>query len=167
MPEIVNNIDLSAVLETKKKIESDGGHFFLEKHIDGEFHLEGSPMFTALLSSQHATFSMGADEPGVLGGKGIYATPLNYLMFGVMSCFASTIVVNASIKGIKLKKLKMKGHLYYDIGPMLTHSDFPLAKELKIEVEADQDIREIIKASDKCPAFFIVSHGIKTEAVQI
>ncbi len=167
MPELVNNVNLSAVLETKKKIESDGGHFYLEKHIDGEFHLEGSPMFTATLSSQAATFSVGADEPGVLGGRGIYATPLNYLMFGVMSCFASTIVVNASLRGIKLKKLKMKGHLYYDIGPMLVPTDAPLAKELKIEVEADQDIREVIKASDKCPAFFIVSHGIKTSAVQI
>lgn len=167
MPEIINNIDLSAVLETKKKIESEGGHFYLEKHIDGEFHLEGSPMFTATLSSPLATFAMGADEPAVLGGKGVYATPLNYLMFGVMSCFASTIVVNAGLRGIKLKKLKMKGHLFYDIGPMLAENEFPLAKELKIEVEADQDIREVINAAHKCPAFFIVSHGIKTEAVQI
>jgi uncharacterized OsmC-like protein len=167
MPEIINNVDLSAVLATKKKVESEGGHFYLEKHIDGEFHLEGSPMFTAALSSQQATFTMGADEPAVLGGKGVYATPLNYLMFGVMSCFASTIVVNATLKGIKLKKLKMKGHLYYDIGPMLTPGDFPLAKELKIEVESDQDLKEIIKLSNKCPAFFIVSHGIKTEAVQV
>ncbi len=167
MPELVNNVDLSALLETKKKIENDGGHLYLEKHIEGEFHLDGSPMFTATLSSQAATFTMGADEPGVLGGRGIYATPLNYLMFGVMSCFASTIVVNAALRGIKLKKLKMKGHLYYDIGPMLTPTDAPLAKELKIEVEADQDISEVIKASDKCPAFFIVSHGVKTTAVQI
>ncbi len=167
MQEIVNNIDLTAVRETKKKIESDGGHFYLEKHIDGEFHMQGSPMFTATLSSQLASFTMGADEPAVLGGKGVYATPLNYLMFGVMSCFASTIVVNASLKGIKLNKLKLKGHLYYDIGPMLAANDFPLAKELKIEVEADQDIRGVIKDSNKCPAFFIVSHGIKAEAVQI
>lgn len=167
MSEIVNNIDINVVKETKKKIESDGGHFFLEKHIEGEFHLEGSPMFTATLSSQLATFTMGADEPGVLGGKGVYATPLNYLMFGVMSCFASTLVVNATLRGITLKKLKLKGHLYYDIGPLLTHSDFPLAKELKIEVEADKDLSEVIKESNKCPAFFIVSKGIKTEVVQI
>lgn len=167
MPEIVNNIDLSLVRETKKKVESDGGHFFLEKHIDGEFHLDGSPMFTAVLSSQLATFTIGADEPNVLGGKGVYATPLNYLMFGVMSCFASTLVVNAGLKGITLKKLKLKGHLYYDIGPMLTPSDFPLAKELKIEVEADKDISEVIELSHKCPAFYIVSKGIKTDVVQI
>ncbi|MEM3191502.1 MAG: hypothetical protein QW292_05290 [Candidatus Parvarchaeota archaeon] len=97
MPELTSKIDLSRVLATKTKVESERGHFYLKKHIDGEFHLGGSPMFIAALSSQQATFTIGADVSPVLCGKGIYATPLRYLTFGVMSCFASTIVVNASL----------------------------------------------------------------------
>ncbi len=97
----------------------------------------------------------------------MYASPLNYLMLGVLSCYASTIVLTASLKGVKLKKLKLKGHLFYDVGPMLHPSDFPLAKELKIEVEADRDIRDVIKDSSRCPAFYIVSHGVKTEVTQV
>ncbi|MFG1446042.1 MAG: OsmC family protein [Thermoplasmatales archaeon] len=167
MPEVLNNLDLSIVRDTKKKVEADGGHFPLEKHIEGEFHFDGSPMFTATLSSNMATFAMGVDEPSVLGGRGVYASPLNYLMLGVLSCYASTIVLTASLKGVKLSKLKLKGHLFYDVGPMLQPSDFPLAKELKIEVEADKDIRDIIKNSSRCPAFYIVSHGVKTEVTQV
>jgi uncharacterized OsmC-like protein len=167
LPEIVNNLDLSIVRDTKKKVEMDGGHFPLEKHMEGEFHFDGSPMFTATLTSNMATFAMGVDEPSVLGGRGVYASPLNYLMLGVLSCYASNIVLTASLKGVKLSKLKLKGHLFYDVGPMFQPSDFPLAKELRIEVEADKDIRDIIKNSNRCPAFYIVSHGVKTEVTQV
>ncbi|MEM0135052.1 MAG: OsmC family protein [Thermoplasmatales archaeon] len=167
MPELVNNLNLTTVRETQKKVETEGGHFPLEKHIEGEFHFDGSPMFTAILSSNMATFAMGVDEPSVLGGRGVYASPLNYLMLGVLSCYASTIALSASLKGVKLNKLKLKGHLFYDVGPMLQPSDFPLAKELKIEVECDKDISDIIKNSSRCPAFYIVSHGVKTEVKQV
>lgn len=167
MAEIINNVDLSILKETAKKADGNKGHFDVEKHIQGEFHLEGSPMFTANLMSERATFTMGADEPGVLGGRGVHATPLNYLMFGVMSCYASTVAVQASLKGVKLEKLKVTGHLFYDIGPMLSGIDAPLIKELKLEVEADKDIKEILEISNKrCPALYAIAHGIKTEITQ-
>ncbi len=167
MAELINNVDLSIVNSTTKKAQENNGHFEVEKHIEGEFHFDGSPMFTADLMSEKAKFTMGADEPGLLGGRGVHATPLNYLMFGVMSCFASTVVIQAGKRGVKLGKLKIKGHLYYDVGPMLTDSDEPLIKELKLEVESDKDIKEILKASRRCPALYSISHAIKTEVEQV
>lgn len=167
MAELVNNIDLTIVKETTKKAEENKGHFPVEKHVEGEFHFEGSPMFTAELMSEKAKFTMGADEPSLLGGKGVYATPLNYLMLGVMSCFTSTVVMQAAKRGVKLGKLKVKGHLYYDVGPMLMDTDEPLIKELKIEVESDKDIKEILIASRRCPALYSISHAIKTEVEQV
>ncbi|HLH86531.1 MAG TPA: OsmC family protein [Thermoplasmataceae archaeon] len=168
MARLLNNIDLDVVSETKQKADAMGGHFEVEKHIEGEFHFEGSPMFTAKLSSERATFIVGADEPGILGGRGIYATPLNYLMMGVLSCYASTVALQAGLKGVKIGKLNVKGHLYYDIGPMLSGIDSPLIKELKIEVEADRDIREILEISRKrCPALSAIEKPIKTEVRQV
>ena len=168
MTENVNNIDLDIVRETGKKTEAGKGHFDVEKHLEGEFHFEGSPMFTAKLMSEKATFTMGADEPGLLGGKGVYATPLNYVMFGVMACYASTVALQAALKGVVLGKMKVKGHLYYDVGPMLSGIDSPLIKELKIEVEADKDIREILEISRKrCPALYAIANGIKTDVRQL
>lgn len=168
MAELVNNVDLSILKETGKKADANKGHFDVEKHLEGEFHFDGSPMFTANLMSEKATFTMGADEPGLLGGKGVHATPLNYLVFGVMSCYASTVAIQAGLKGVNLEKMKIKGHLYYDIGPMLSGIDSPLIKELKLDVEADKDIREILEISRKrCPALYAIANGIKTEVNQV
>ncbi len=168
MVKYVNNIDMDILEETTKKVSDKNGHFLTEKHIDGEFHFDGSPMFTAQLTSERAKFVFGADEPGILGGRGVHATPLNYLMMGVMSCFASTVAIQAAKNGVELKKLKFKGHLYYDIGPVVSISDFPIIRSLKIDVEADRDIKEILELSKKaCPALYAIANPIPTEITQV
>lgn len=168
MEELVNNINMTELNKTENKIKSSGGHLYVEKHINGEFNFNGSPMFKAELGSEKAKFILGADEPGILGGQGVHATPLNYLMMGIMSCFASTVAIQASKMGIILKKLNFKGHLYYDIGPVVIDSDFPIIKSLKIEVEADQEIGEVLKRSRKaCPALYAIMNPIPTEISQI
>ena len=168
MSDRINNVDMQVLKTSQEKSLKQNGHFEVEKHIDGVFHMEGSPMFTAELMSERAKFTMGADEPGVLGGMGVHATPLNYLMFGVMSCFASTVAIQAAKKGITLKKLNIKGHLYYDIGPVVTDSDFPIIKSLKLDVESDKDLTEVLKISRKvCPALYAIANPIPTEIAQI
>ncbi|WP_287954653.1 OsmC family protein [Acidiplasma sp.] len=168
MVKIINNIDMEKLEQTSKKVHENGGHFGSEKHIKGEFHFEGSPMFTAELSSEKAKFILGADEPGVLGGQGTHATPLNYLMMGVMSCFASTVAIQAAKRGVRLNKLNFTGHLYYDIGPVVEDSNFPIIKSIKIDVESDEDIRDILIASRKaCPALYAMINPIPTEIAQI
>jgi uncharacterized OsmC-like protein len=168
MTERVNNINMEVLTETGKKIREGKGHFNAEKHIIGEFHFDQSPMFTAELKSENAAFILGADEPGVLGGRGVHPTPLNYLMMGVMSCYASTVAIQAAKKGVKLGKLKFTGHLYYDIGPVVEDVDFPIIKALNIDVESDKNIKEILKLSEKaCPALYAIRNPISTEIKQI
>lgn len=160
---LINNIDLEKVAKTKRKSEEGRGHFPVEKVISGEFHLEGSPMFTAELKSDAASFTEGVDEPSVLGGRGVYSTPLSHLLFGVISCFASTVALQCAARGIELRKLNVTGRLKYDIGPMLTDYTFPLINELEMDVETDRDVSEIVEASRaKCPALYAIANGIQT-----
>jgi len=164
----LNNVDLELLKASAAKASEKDGHFEIEKQINGEFHVNGSPMFTAELMSENAKFIMGADEPTVLGGMGIHATPLNFLMFGVMSCFASTVAIQAAKKGLALERLRVIGHLYYDIGPVVMDSDYPIIKALKLEIDSDKDLKEVIELSVKvCPALFAIANPIKTEVVQI
>jgi len=164
----VNNVDLELLESSSKKALEKNGHFEIEKQINGEFHMTGSPMFTADLMSENAIFTTGADEPTVLGGMGIHATPLNYLMFGVMSCFASTVAMQAARKGIVMERLTVKGHLYYDIGPVVCDSEYPIIKALKLEIESERDLSEIIRLAVKvCPALNAIANPIKTEVTQI
>ena len=88
-------------------------------------------------------------------------------MYGVVACFANTVAIQCGLKGVALKKMRLKGQLKYDIGPMLTGIDSPLIRELRIEVDADRDISEIVKVSaGRCPALFAISHGVRAEVGQ-
>ena len=160
---IVNNVNLKLIERTKDRSNLGGGHFPVEKTLQGEFRFDGSPMFTGELKSESASFIVGVDEPSVLGGRGVYTTPLSYLLFGVVSCFANTLAIRCAIENIKLKRLRLTGKLTYDIGPVLTAYDFPLINKLEIEVEADTDIRAIVEASrPKCPALYAITHSIES-----
>ena len=162
---VVNNIDVRAVRMTKKKLQ--GGHYEIEKVMDGEYHLEGRQMYTAEVNSERSGFVLSSDDPTVLGGKGTHLTPLTFVLFGAMACLSSTIAIQSALKGIKIGKLKLHGNLSYDIGPELSGIDAPLAKKLRIVVESDRDLREIIKgAKTRCPAVFAIANPIETEIVQ-
>jgi uncharacterized OsmC-like protein len=165
----VNNIDLSAIRDSRKRFEEEeGGHHHVDKLIEGEYRLEGSPAFTGKIHTDLSNFVVTSDEPKILGGMGVQPSPLSYLLFGVLACYANSLAIQCGLKGIRLKRMKLKGHLLYDVGPMLTNIDSPLIKELKIEVEADREIGEAIDlTNERCPALYAIDHGIKTEVLQV
>jgi len=163
----LNNVDLEVVRKTRRTFQEEGGHHYVEKDIEGEYRLEGSPSFVAELRSDASSHLVASDEPGILGGKGVHVSPLTYVLYGVVACFANTVAIQCSLKGVALKKMTLRGRLTYDIGPVLTGIESPLIRELRIEVEADRDIREIVELSARrCPALFAISHGIKTDVMQ-
>jgi len=163
----VNNIDLGVIGDSRKMFEGEGGHHHVEKLIEGEYRIEGSPAFTAELHSDLSNFVVTSDEPKILGGPGVQPSPLSYVLFGVMACYANSLAIQCGLKGVKLQRMRLKGRLLYDIGPVLTGIESPLIRELKIEVEADRDIGEIIDlTNERCPALYAINHAIKTEVLQ-
>ena len=164
---IVNNIDLDVVQESRRAFEKDGGHHAVEKTVEGEYSLGGSPSFTAALRTDASTYVVPSDEPRILGGRGAQVSPLTYVLYGVVACFANTVAIQAGLKGVKLGRMKVSGRLSYDIGPVLTGLDSPLIRKLEISVEADRDLSEVIRLSRKrCPALFLVNHAIQTHVGQ-
>ncbi len=164
---VLNNVDLRVVRMSRRAFGEEGGHHYVEKTVEGEYRLEGSPSFVAELRSDASSYVVSSDEPRILGGGGVHVSPLTYVLYGVVACFANTVAIQCGLKGVALRKMRLKGQLKYDIGPMLTGIDSPLIRELRIEVDADRDISEIVKASARrCPALFAISHGVKTEVGQ-
>jgi uncharacterized OsmC-like protein len=164
---IVNNIDLEVIRETKKSFQGEGGHHYVEKTIEGTYGLEGSPSFAAEIRSDMSRLTVSSDEPRILGGRGVHVSPLSYLLFGVMACFANSLAIQCSLNGVKLGRMKVKGRLSYDIGPVLSEIDSPLIKQLDMEVEADEDVREMIELTKvRCPALYAINHAVRTEVVQ-
>lgn len=164
---VVNNIDLEVVAQSRNEFQRDGGHHYVEKVIEGAFGLDGSPSFVAELRSDASRHVVESDEPRVLGGHGVQASPLSYVLFGVLACYANTLAIQCGLNGIALGRMKVKGSLSYDIGPLLTGIEAPLMKELRIEVEADKDVRKMLELSnERCPALYLVDHAVRTEVVQ-
>ena len=60
MTEVLNNINLELVKSTSNK--AINGSFPVEKIINGEFNLSGSPMFSAEVGSEFTKFKFGSDE---------------------------------------------------------------------------------------------------------
>lgn len=164
---LLNNIDTEVIGKTRKAFESEGGHHYVEKIIEGEYRLNGSPSFVAELHSDASNHIVVSDEPRILGGNGVHVSPLTYVLYGVVACFANTVAIQCAQKGVSLKRMKLKGELQYDIGPVLTGIDSPLIRGLRIEVDADKDIERIVELSTRrCPALFAISHGIKIDVTQ-
>ena len=162
----INNIDQDA-LQTLRERASKEGSIPMERHIEGEFRLDGSPMFVAEMRTETTKIIVTADEPKILGGQGVHGTPLSYVLFGVMACFASTLAIEASQAGIVMERLNVKGHIDYDLAPVVTDREGPIIKKLVLEVISDKDLSKVLeRAERKCPALFLVKNPIPVEVKQ-
>jgi uncharacterized OsmC-like protein len=162
-----NNVDLLKLKQSRQAFEKEDGHHFVEKVIQGEYRVEGAPSFVAEVQTDHTKFILASDEPAILGGLGVHTSPFTYVLFGTMACFANTLAIMCAERKVPLRTLKIKGTVRYDIGPLLTETNWPLIKELILEVDADKEITTIIEeAREKCPSVYAWSHPIKTEICQ-
>ena len=166
MTEVLNNINLELVKSTSNK--AINGSFPIEKIINGEFNLSGSPMFSAEVGSEYTKFKFGSDEPGTLGGKGVQPSPLTYVLFGVMACYGSSLAAECAEEGLAIKDMKVRGKLSYDLGPVVTDVKTPIITGLKLEIISSTNLEtQIKKAWAKCPAVYALQNPIPTEIVQV
>ena len=165
--EYLNNVNLKLLKETESKAKVNGNSFPTKKVITGRLTLRGSPEFEATVASNLSNFTLQADEPPALGGSGVNPTPLTYLLFGLVSCFTTTLANQCAISGIKLEKLEVTGTMNYDLGPVVTESDAPIVKDVTLSLKSDKDLTEMIKKARKhCPSLFAIENPIKTTIVQ-
>ncbi len=168
MAKIVNNVNLDLQEASAKKARENNNSIPVSKTISGVFNLSGSPMFTADLKTEASTFTMGCDEPTVLGGQGVQPTPLTYILYGIMACYSSTLAGECALDGLVLSDLKIRGTLDYDIGTVVTGVKSQIIKGLKLEVLSSTKLEKQIKnAWVKCPAVYAIQNPIDTEIVQV
>jgi uncharacterized OsmC-like protein len=165
--DLVNNVHLNLLKETEKKARSQNNSFPTQKVIKGRLTLNGSPEFEATVSSSVSRFTFQTDEPPALGGTGVNPTPLTYLLFGLVSCYATSLANQCALSGIKLEKLEVTGVINYDLGPVVTESSNPIVKDITLKVNADREIGKQIKEARKhCPSLFAIENPIRTEIIQ-
>ena len=166
-----NNMNLDAIRETQEKIKK--GEFPEKKPflVEGEWLLEGEEgQFRGTLEFPAGSLTLVSDQPPPSGGQGRAPNPVQYCVFAMISCYATTFVTIATQKGVEIKKLKIRGASEANMKAIFDVEEGPIIErvwvELEIESDAPREVLEEIRqlANEKCPAAFTVSHAIPFES---
>jgi uncharacterized OsmC-like protein len=150
----VNGVDVPKLFETLARLEEDPslarfefrarnewiGGTRCEAHVSAWYRAgaeaEGRP---------ERTFEM--DEPPVLLGRDAAANPVEYLLVALSGCLTTTLVVQAAIKEIELRRVSSSYEGDIDLrGFMNLDPDVPVGyREIRVLFDIDADVSEAQK----------------------
>jgi uncharacterized OsmC-like protein len=126
----------------------------------------GETQFRANLTFENGSITLFTDQPTPSGGKGNAPNPVQYCVFSMIACYATTFVTIATMKGVKIDSLKVRGYSKVNMKSVLEIEEGPVVEEVGITLEfispAPMEVLEEIKklADQKCPAAYTVSHAV-------
>ena len=108
------------------------------------------------------------DEPPVLLGKNEGANPVEYLLVGLSGCLTTTLIAQASAKGINLKEIQSRYEGDLDLRGFLGMSeDVPVGyQNIRVYFKIDADVsddekRELIRMAQKySPVFNTITKSV-------
>ncbi len=165
----MNNIALARIEEFATAVEKSAKRAIVSKRVSGAWELqEKKPQFTAKVEYAKGKTEFKAEAPVMLGGWGNNPDPIQYFLFGVASCFAATVAVNASREGIKLTKLEVTAETQMNMRKYLGLSKDRITENIKLNVVArgpsQQVLKKLLKVSqERCPGVEWVTSKIPLE----
>ena len=166
----MNNINLENMKRTKEAIIK--GEFPERKPFiaEGEWIFTEEGQFKGTLEFPAGSITLITDQPPPSGGKGKAPNPVQYCVFAMISCYATTFMTIAAKKGVEIKKLRARGASDVNMKSVFEIEEGPIVEkvwiELEIESSADKSVLEEIRrlADQKCPAAFTVQNKIPFES---
>ncbi len=161
----MNNINLESVLKTREKVASGELPPYRIFEVEGDW-IFGEAQFKSTLSFENGSITLFTDQPTPSGGKGNAPNPVQYCVFSMIACYATTFMTIASMKGIEIRSLKVKGYSKVNMKAVLEIEEGPVVEEVGLTLEivspAPKEIIEEIKnlVDKKCPAAYTVSHAV-------
>lgn len=170
---MMNGIDLKA-LETARNAISDNRPDGITSYGLSMIWMGGVRMKAQTTGMQIGSekiardFSWTVDEPPQLLGEGTAPTPQEFLMSGVGACIMVGFVVNAAVKGIELRALKLHMSGSLDLAGFMNLANDAQVKmqgiDYEIEVDCDADeaaLQEVAKAAvEFSPNAMTVRNGV-------
>lgn len=168
---VVNHVDLEKIESSVAGMKADPTKARRLNRIEGEWSCEGSrsPQFKAELQLEGGKFALEADSPTFLGGSGTRPGPLNYCVFGLTSCFASTFMTVAAMEGVEIKAAKFAGECMVDFSKTFGLSDKPIIENARFKVSiksgaSQETLKRVTKlAEERCPGMYSLTNKIKVE----
>ena len=109
---------------------------------------------------------MACELPPFAGGGGNNPDPIQYCLYGLAACFASTLAATATSEGVALKTLKVTAMNKVDLRKQLGLSEEPIIQNVRLQVKVESEasgnlIEKIVKLAQKrCPGIECVTRSI-------
>ncbi|PSN86285.1 hypothetical protein B9Q11_01465 [Candidatus Marsarchaeota G2 archaeon ECH_B_SAG-F08] len=161
----LNNVRLDALSKTIQRIKADPQARRKSTFLNARWSFLGSPQFKATIDNGENKFELEADEAIEKGGEGKAPDPLSIFLFGVVSSFASTLVLTATLQGVVLNRLEIHARIQTNELKTFGLSDEPIVESLEIKVSSDFDqLKELVEVAKKrCATIFSITNGVSVE----
>jgi uncharacterized OsmC-like protein len=172
----LNNIDLDALTEFAGEVKRDLTKAKKSKQVECTWRLEeGNPQVESVVQFPTGEALLQADFAPFMGGSGLAPDPLQYCLFGLASCFASTFANTAAAEGVKLQRLTVSAENFMDLSRTMGLSNNPIVEKVKFTVRvkseaSSETLKKLEKLSkERCPAVFCLTQPIslETEVVKV
>ncbi len=168
---IVNRVDVDKLKEIVEIVRKDPSMGKKTVEIEGEWRLNKTgPMFESRIKTENGgEVTFQSDEPLMLGGGGSTPNPMQYLIYGVIACYASSSAKLAAMESIAFKSFKVKATAHMDLTGVFGFTQNPILSHLKLQLMVDTDasfdklekLNEIAK--ERCPGYYCITHQILPE----
>ncbi|MFN4182554.1 MAG: OsmC family protein [bacterium] len=166
----MNNINLGLIEKTRGEIVR--GEFPVKKEfvVEGRWLYTEEGQFEAEVEYPAGKLRMVTDQPPPSGGRGKAPNAVQYCVFAMVACFATTYMTIAAGRGVKITALKARGATVVNMKSVLDlEQGKPVEKvwvELQVESSASRDeLEEILReANVKCPAAYTVQNSVPFES---
>lgn len=168
---IRNKINLRALEKTRNKITQ--GEFPEKKDflVEGQWLVINGPgQFQATLEYPQGKVDLVTDQPPPSGGEGTAPNPVQYCVFAMLACYATTFMTLAAQKGVAIHRLKVRGASRVNMKAVFEIEEGPIVEKvwvaLDIVSDAPPEVLEEIRAlaDQKCPAAFTVQNAVPFES---
>jgi uncharacterized OsmC-like protein len=166
----MNNVNIDKILETREKLLKGEIEEKRAFQVEGEWIFEGNVQFIGTIQFPNGLAELSTDQPIISGGHGNALNPVQYCVFAMISCYATTFMTIATQKGIKINKLKAKGMVLVNMKSVFEITNEPVVEKVSIELEVEssvskEELLEVKKLADKkCPAAYVIQNVIPFES---
>ena len=164
----MNNINAEAMRAFIESAKKDSSQARKSKKVAGEWAFaEGKPQFSATIEFANGKATLVADSPPFLGGHGRAPDPLQYCLFGLAACYASTFMALATEKGLALDKLTVTAENKVNLSKTLGLSNEPIVEQVMLSLSvagkaSGKQLQEINReAEERCPGAYCLKNAIK------
>lgn len=163
----LNNVNVEAIKAFAAELERDPAAGKKTKKVVGEWVFEeGKPQFRGALDYPQGTQLTESDFAPFMGGRGLRPDPVQYCLYGMAACFASTYAAVAASEGVPLKKLRVAIENRMDMSRALGVSDRKPIESVTMTLDVESDapkakLEELRRAAEeRCPGVYCLTNPI-------